>query len=129
MTVHIEELRVLILLVGCVVGYFVFKHGRPRLFGGQAQGPGDVVGGIGSAAAVITVLMLLFGDITGSQDPEQPAVRPPASGTQQDESAATDEAAESREEDRSSRSCDRDTRTDERSEPKPTNSSTVAIPD
>ncbi|MFI6107481.1 hypothetical protein [Streptomyces sp. NPDC051310] len=61
MTVHIEGVHLLILAIGCLVGYAAYKHSRTRHHG-LPVGPGDVIGAIGAAAAVITVLMLLFGD-------------------------------------------------------------------
>jgi hypothetical protein len=74
MTVHIEGVRILILAVGCLVGYATYKHSRKR-HEGLPAGPGDVIGAIGAGAAVITVLMLLFGDVTnaGQEAPPAPA--------------------------------------------------------
>lgn len=59
MTVHIEGVHLLILAIGCLVGYAAYKHSRTR-HPGLPAGPGDVVGAIGAGAAVITVLTLLF---------------------------------------------------------------------
>jgi hypothetical protein len=63
LTVHIEGVRIAIMAVGSLIGYFAFKHSTNT----RPDAPvtrGDVVGAIGVACAVITVLMLLFGDIS-----------------------------------------------------------------
>ncbi|WP_327386224.1 MULTISPECIES: hypothetical protein [unclassified Streptomyces] len=71
MTLHIDDVGLLILAVGLLVGHAVYKHTR------GAAGPaskGDVVGAIGAAAAVITALFLLFGG--GGSASAEPAPRP-----------------------------------------------------
>lgn len=68
MNVYIGSLSAAILLVGIVVGCFVYKHTR------TSSGHGDIVGAIASAAAVITVLALLLGGGTKTtSDGERPA--------------------------------------------------------
>ncbi|MDX3297278.1 hypothetical protein PV569_26795 [Streptomyces scabiei] len=52
--------------VGCVIGYFAFKYST-NTHPGLPATRGDVVGAIGVTCAVITVLMLLFGDIGKGQ--------------------------------------------------------------
>ncbi|MBM7088189.1 hypothetical protein JTP67_06415 [Streptomyces sp. S12] len=74
MTVHIDGVRIAIMAVGCLIGYFVFKHST-NTHPGLPATRGDVVGAITAACAVITVLMLLFGDVgeseqTGNMPPE-----------------------------------------------------------
>ncbi|GGX46602.1 hypothetical protein GCM10010353_71450 [Streptomyces chryseus] len=76
MTVQIGEVGAVILVIGCLVGYFVFKHSK------NTPGPAsrsDVVGAIGSAVAVITALVILFGG--GSEHREAPAPVPPQTVT------------------------------------------------
>ncbi|MFF2792245.1 hypothetical protein ACFVT6_36745 [Streptomyces sp. NPDC058049] len=58
MTLHIDDVGLLILAVGLLVGYAVYKHTRAAA---GAASKGDVVGAIGAAAAVIAALFLLFG--------------------------------------------------------------------
>ncbi|GAA2640234.1 hypothetical protein GCM10010425_51170 [Streptomyces spororaveus] len=66
MTLHIDDVRLLIPAVGLLAGYAVHKHTRTAARAGAgatagAAAKGDAVGAIGAAAAVITVLFLLFG--------------------------------------------------------------------
>ncbi|NUK12724.1 hypothetical protein HRW18_33105 [Streptomyces lunaelactis] len=61
-----------ILVIGCLVGYFVYKHSKNTP--GTAS-RGDVVGAIASAVAVITALVILFGG--GSENRQAPAPVPP----------------------------------------------------
>ncbi|MEN8652877.1 hypothetical protein ABCR94_20365 [Streptomyces sp. 21So2-11] len=58
MTVHISSVGAAILVVGIVLGYFVFKHTRSTA--GSAS-KGDIVGAIICATAVISVLFIAFG--------------------------------------------------------------------
>ncbi|MEU3464967.1 hypothetical protein ABZ721_34080 [Streptomyces sp. NPDC006733] len=58
MTLHLTDLGGSILMIGCAVGYLVHRHSRTAP---GATASGDVVGAIGSAVAVITALLLLFG--------------------------------------------------------------------
>ncbi|MFI8387497.1 hypothetical protein [Streptomyces sp. NPDC085540] len=71
MTLHIDDVGLLILAVGLLVGYAVYKH--TRVAAGAAS-KGDLVGAIGAAAAVITALFLLFGG--GGSASAEPAPRP-----------------------------------------------------
>ncbi|WP_327260045.1 hypothetical protein OG444_40245 (plasmid) [Streptomyces sp. NBC_01232] len=76
MNVHIAPLTAAIFVTSAVVAYLVYKATAKAR--GQAPGTGgDVVGSIGSGAAVFAVLMILF---TGGTD-EQDAIpsAPPAS--------------------------------------------------
>ncbi|WKD35403.1 hypothetical protein [Streptomyces xanthophaeus] len=70
MTLHIDDVGLLILAVGLLVGYAVYKHTRAA----GAASKGDVVGAIGAAAATITALFLLFGG--GGSASAEPAPRP-----------------------------------------------------
>jgi hypothetical protein len=70
LTVHIDSVGGVLLVVACVVGYFVYKHTRLT-----PTGKGDVVGAIACATAVLTALILVLG---GEQtDPQTPT---PAGG-------------------------------------------------
>uniref|UniRef100_A0AAU1M5P9 Uncharacterized protein n=2 Tax=Streptomyces sp. NBC_00148 TaxID=2903626 RepID=A0AAU1M5P9_9ACTN len=69
MTMHIDSVGGVLLMVACVVGYFVYKHTRPA-----PAGKGDVVGAIVCGTAVLTALVLVLG---GSQPVQAPA---PAGG-------------------------------------------------
>ncbi|WP_406100623.1 hypothetical protein OG698_00090 [Streptomyces sp. NBC_01003] len=56
MTVHIDAVGGALMMVACVVGYFVYKHTR--------QGPlgkGDIVGAIVCGTSVLTALVLILG--------------------------------------------------------------------
>ncbi|WP_406307194.1 hypothetical protein OHA61_39390 [Streptomyces sp. NBC_00885] len=56
MTVHIDPVGGALMVVACVVGYFVYKHTR--------QGPlgkGDIVGAIVCSTAVLAALVLILG--------------------------------------------------------------------
>ncbi|MFA7765738.1 hypothetical protein [Streptomyces sp. NRRL S-448] len=82
MTLHIDDVRLLILAAGLLAGHAVHKHTKAAA--GAAAGAaskGDVVGAIGAAAAVITALFLLFGgDGSASAGPDsRPTGRAPAS--------------------------------------------------
>ncbi|MFF3323631.1 hypothetical protein [Streptomyces sp. NPDC002889] len=59
MTVQIAPEAALVFVLGCVVGVAVFKHSMRTQFGAPARG--DLVGAIGVALGVITVLALLLG--------------------------------------------------------------------
>ncbi len=71
MTLHIDDVRLLVLAVGLLVGYAVHKHTRAAA---GAASKGNVVGAIGAAAAVITALFLLFGG--GGSESAEPDSRP-----------------------------------------------------
>lgn len=60
MTVHIEAWRIAVLVIGCVVGYFVFKH-TVRVAPGLSSGTGDPATAIAAAVGVISALVILFG--------------------------------------------------------------------
>ncbi|MFF8932855.1 hypothetical protein ACF1AO_37015 [Streptomyces longwoodensis] len=60
MTVHIEAWRIAVLVIGSVVGYFVFKHTQ-RATPGQPSGMGDATAAIAAAVGVISALVILFG--------------------------------------------------------------------
>lgn len=77
MTVHIEGVRIAIFVVGCLVGYFVFKHSMST-HPGLSPRPADVGGAIIVACTVMTVLMLLFGDANGDarSDDKVPDIQP-----------------------------------------------------
>ncbi|MFG2751844.1 hypothetical protein [Streptomyces xanthophaeus] len=71
MTLHIDDVGMLVLAVGLLVGYAVYKHTR------STSGPaskGDIVGAIGAAATVATALFLLFGG--GGTQSAEPESRP-----------------------------------------------------
>lgn len=56
LTVHIDAVGGALMMVACVVGYFVYKHTR--------QGPlgkGDIVGAIVCGTSVLTALVLILG--------------------------------------------------------------------
>ncbi|MFG2230399.1 hypothetical protein ACGFNX_10300 [Streptomyces sp. NPDC048723] len=78
MTLHIDDVRLLILAAGLLAGHAVHKHTKAAA---GAASKGDVVGAIGAAAAVITALFLLFGgDGSASAGPDsRPTGRAPAS--------------------------------------------------
>ncbi|GGW73591.1 hypothetical protein [Streptomyces xantholiticus] len=59
MTLQIAPEAALILIIGCVVGFAVFKHTARTHTGTPTRG--DLVGSIGAAVGVITVLALLLG--------------------------------------------------------------------
>ncbi|MFB6825323.1 hypothetical protein ACFCXA_27505 [Streptomyces virginiae] len=56
MALHIEDVHLLVLAVGLLVGHAVHKHTGAAVGDGAK---GDLVGAIGAAAAVITVRFLL----------------------------------------------------------------------
>ncbi|PJM93570.1 hypothetical protein CG719_21950 [Streptomyces sp. CB01373] len=70
-------MRIAIMVIGCLIGYFVFKHSTHARPGLPAT-RGDIVEAISVACAVITVLMLLFGDVGKGQhnDSSAPVVNP-----------------------------------------------------
>ncbi|KUJ33743.1 hypothetical protein ADL25_43945 [Streptomyces sp. NRRL F-5122] len=59
MTVQIAPQAVMILVIGCIVGLVVYRHTARTHTGAPARG--DLVGAIGTAVGVITVLALLLG--------------------------------------------------------------------
>ncbi|WP_328791083.1 MULTISPECIES: hypothetical protein [unclassified Streptomyces] len=71
MTLHIDDVGLLILAVGLFVGHAGYQHTRAA---SGAASEGDAVGAIGAAAAVITALFLLFGG--GGSASAEPAPRP-----------------------------------------------------
>ncbi|MFG2994399.1 hypothetical protein ACGFZK_34745 [Streptomyces sp. NPDC048257] len=75
MTLHIDDVGLVILAVGLLVGHAVYKHTKSTA---GAASKGDVVGAIGAAAAVITALFLLFGG--GGSPPAAPDSRPAGHG-------------------------------------------------
>jgi hypothetical protein len=66
LTVHIEAVHLGILAVGLLVGYVTYKITHVH----NPLGHGDIVGAIGAAVGVITVLMLICGDAK-SEDGQQ----------------------------------------------------------
>ncbi|MCX4961881.1 hypothetical protein [Streptomyces virginiae] len=58
MALHIDDVGLLILAVGLLVGHAVHKHTKAAA---GAASKGGIVGAIAAAAAVITALFLLFG--------------------------------------------------------------------
>ncbi|MFK4600478.1 hypothetical protein [Streptomyces pristinaespiralis] len=59
MTVQIAPEAAMVLVIGCIVGVAVFKHTARTHTGAPTRG--DLVGSIGAAVGVITVLALLLG--------------------------------------------------------------------
>lgn len=59
MDLHIPPVNGLIVLIGCLVGYAVFRHSKGSQSGAEAKG--DPAAAIGVALAVATLLVLLFG--------------------------------------------------------------------
>ncbi|MFE4626955.1 hypothetical protein [Streptomyces mirabilis] len=77
MTVHIDSVGGALLVVACVVGYFVYKHTQLT-----PTGKGDVVGAIVCATAVLTALILVLGgDHTDPQTPSPTGGGVPTSPT------------------------------------------------
>ncbi|MFF1367213.1 hypothetical protein OG280_30275 [Streptomyces virginiae] len=58
MTLHIDDVGLLVLAVGLLVGHATYQHTEAAA---EATSKGDIVGAIAAAAAVITALFPPFG--------------------------------------------------------------------
>ncbi len=78
MTVQIAPEAMMLLVIGCVVGLAVYKHTARTHTGAPTRG--DLVGSIGAAVGVMTVLALLLGlgDAGESAKPPGPVPKPTA---------------------------------------------------
>ncbi|MFI9417749.1 hypothetical protein [Streptomyces werraensis] len=75
MTIQIAPEVALILLIGCIVGLVVYRHTTQPHTGASTRG--DLVGAIGAAVGIITVLTLLLGVEGAAETAKTPD---PASG-------------------------------------------------
>lgn len=80
MTVHIDGVRVVIFMIGCLVGYVVYKH-QVNAHPGQVQ-KGDLASAVGAAFIAMMMLTFLFGfDGGGGQGSTEITPAPVATST------------------------------------------------